>query len=359
MISDFISRIQYIHGTGSATEHSYRSAFEKLFQNLGVTALNEPKREECGAPDFIIFKDNVVIGHLEAKDLNTSIHDLSEDNKEQQERYKAALPNLIYSNGLDWDFYREGELTSTVRIADLIMGELEPNPDEYQNLECKLNDFIIQKSQTITNPSNLAKLMAGKANLIKDVLYKTLKNDKNLQTEISDQYKAFKDNLIQDIDLEGFADIYSETIVYGMFGASLNKSEPGRFTRQDAVELIPKTNPFLKSLFSFVAGYELDKRIAWIIDDLASIFESCDMVKIMEGFGTKTGQLDPFVHFYETFLSAYNPTKKKIRGVWYTPEPVVDFIVRAVDKLLQTEFGLTDGLADTSKIKNGGGYCYR
>lgn len=110
------------------------------------------------------------------------------------------------------------------------------------------------------------------------------------------------------------------------------------------MELLPKSNPFLRSLFSYVAGYNLDDRIAWIIDDLARVFQACDVAKLMEGFGKLTGQNDPFLHFYETFLAAYNPSKRKARGVWYTPEPVVNFIVRAVDEVLQTEFGLPDGL---------------
>jgi predicted helicase len=192
--------------------------------------------------------------------------------------------------------------------------------------------------------------MAGKANLIKDVLGKTLRDDAELESELSAQYQAFKENLIHDITPADFADIYAETIAYGMFAARLHDTTLDTFSRQEALELLPKSNPFLRSLFSYVAGYDLDDRIAWIIDDLARVFQACDVAKLMEGFGTLTGQRDPFLHFYETFLAAYNPSKRKARGVWYTPEPVVNFIVRAVDEVLQTEFGLPDGLADTSKV---------
>ncbi|SDL97263.1 type ISP restriction/modification enzyme, partial [Paracoccus chinensis] len=217
-------------------------------------------------------------------------------------------------------------------------------------MENLLRDFIAQKPQTITSPRELAERMAGKANLIKDVLRKTLADDKTFQTELSSQYQAFKENLIHDITPEDFADIYAETIAYGMFAARLHDSTKDTFSRQEALELLPKSNPFLRDLFRYVAGYDLDERIAWIIDDLARVFQACDMAKIMEGFGKLTGQDDPFLHFYETFLAAYNPAKRKARGVWYTPEPVVNFIVRAVDEVLQTEFGLSDGLADTSKV---------
>ena len=349
LISSFVLAIQKIHATGNATEHSYRSAFEALFSGLGVTALNEPKRVKCGAPDFIISKGDIVIGHVEAKDLHVSIRDMKGGNKSQQDRYRGALPNLIYTNGLDWDFYRDGDLVTSVTIADASKG-VAPKPDRYDTLENLLRDFIAQKPQTITSPRDLAERMAGKANLVKDVLGKTLADSEALDTELMAQYQAFKENLIHDITIEDFADIYAETIAYGMFAARLHDATLDTFSRQEALELLPKSNPFLRSLFTYVAGYDLDERISWIIDDLARVFQACDVAKLMESFGKLTGQNDPFLHFYETFIAAYNPSKRKARGVWYTPEPVVNFIVRAVDEVLQDEFGLADGLADTSKV---------
>ena len=350
-ISDFISKVQAIHATGNATELSYRSAFESLFSSLSVTALNEPKRIQCGAPDFIISQGDIVVGHLEAKDLHIpiAVNKMEGSNKEQQKRYLKALPNLIYTNCLNWDFYRDGNLIASVTIADYHSAVI-PKPDQYRTLENLLHDFIAQKPLTITSPRDLAERMAGKANLIKDVLSNTLREDLEFQTELSNQYQAFKENLIHDITPDDFADIYAETIAYGMFAARLHDTTLDTFTRQEALELLPKSNPFLRSLFSYVAGYDLDDRIAWIIDDLARVFQACDVHGLMEGFGKLTGQNDPFLHFYETFLAAYNPSKRKARGVWYTPEPVVNFIVRAVDEVLQTEFGLPDGMADTSKV---------
>lgn len=350
-IENFLTKVIQVYQTGNATEHSYRSAFEVLFAELGdnITALNEPKRVKCGAPDFIVQEGDIVIGHLEAKDLHIGLQGMKDTNKAQQIRYRAALPNLIYSNCLDWDFYQNGELVASVSIADLLMG-IQPKPDQFEQLENLLRNFIAQRPQTITSPKDLAERMAGKANLIKDVLGKTLREDADMRTELGGQYEAFKENLIHDITPDDFADIYAETIAYGMFAARLHDTTLDTFSRQEALELLPKSNPFLRSLFTYVAGYDLDDRIAWIIDDLARVFRACDVAKLMEGFGRLTGQNDPFLHFYETFLAAYNPAKRKARGVWYTPEPVVNFIVRAVDEVLQTEFGLPQGLADTSKV---------
>jgi hypothetical protein len=351
IISDFISKVQSTHKTGAATEHSYRSALETLFSSLedGVTALNEPKRVACGAPDFIIQRGEITVGHVEAKDLGIGLRGMKDANKGQQERYRKALPNLIYTNCLDWDFYRNGDLVSSITIADYIMG-IQPKPNQYEPLENLLRDFIAQRPQTITSPRVLAEMMAGKAVLIKDILANALRADKDLQTDLIGQFKAFQEHLIHDITPEDFADIYAETIAYGMFAARLHDTTLDTFTRQEALELLPKSNPFLRSLFGYIAGPNLDDRIAWVIDDLAKVFQAANVAKLMEGFGKLTGQNDPFLHFYETFLAAYNPAKRKARGVWYTPEPVVNFIVRAVDEVLQTEFGLPDGLADTSKI---------
>ena len=234
-------------------------------------------------------------------------------------------------------------------IADYLM-DIRPKPEEYDRLEHLLREFIAQKPQAITSVHTPAEMMAGKAILIKDVLFKVLREDKEFRSDLGGQYKAFREHLIHDIKLEEFADIYAETIAYGMFAARLHDTMLSTFSRHEALELLPKSNPFLRNLFSCVAGPNLDDNIRWIIDDLANVFQASNVAALMKDFGTLTERKDPFLHFYEDFLAAYNPSKRKKRGVWYTPEPVVNFIVRAVDEVLLTEFKVADGLADTSKV---------
>lgn len=352
IVADFVSKVIAIRNTGSATEHSYRSAIESLFSTLDpqVRALNEPKRIECGAPDFIVQRGELVVGHIEAKDVGVGIRNMKDpNNKHQQDRYRKALPNLIYTNCLDWDFYRDGQLVESITIADFILG-IQPNPNCYDRFTTYLVEFISQRPQSITSPVDLAERMAGKASLIKEVLYRTLVADEQAESELTVQYRTFKEHLIHDIEKEEFADIYAETMAYGMFAARLHDTTQSGFDRQEALSLLPKSNPFLRNLFTYIAGADLDGRIAWIIDDLATVFEAVDTAKIMRGFGGFTGRKDPFLHFYETFLAAYNPKKRKAKGVWYTPEPVVHFIVRAIDEVLQNEYKLSEGLADDSKI---------
>ena len=174
-----------------------------------------------GAPDFIVLKGEIVIGHLEAKDINLDIRALKDANKRQQDRYRGGLANLIYTNCLDWDFYRNGQRVASVTIGDFLMG-IQPRPADYETLENLLHDFVAQRPQSITTPRDLAERMAGKAVLIKDVLFQALRLDVDLRTDLAGQYKAFKEHLIHDITPEDFADIYAETIAYGMFAARLH-----------------------------------------------------------------------------------------------------------------------------------------
>ena len=193
--------------------------------------------------------------------------------------------------------------------------------------------------------------MAGKARLLADVIGKSLTQDIDEQGEIYGQMCAFKEVLMHDITPEQFADIYAQTIAYGMFAARLHDKTPDTFSRQEAASLIPRTNPFLRQMFQYIAGYDLDERVAWIVDDLAEAFRASDIKKVMASYGKRTRQQDPMIHFYEDFLSAYDQRLRKNCGVYYTPQPVVNYIVRAVDEILQSEFGLPMGLADTSKTK--------
>ncbi len=358
-LEHFMAEVQRIFATGQATEHSYRAALGELFDSVdrgNVVSLNEPTQGRSGRPDFVFLRnliggEQVTVGHCEAKDIGLDItkRGLKDANKNQLERYRKGLPNLIYTNCTDWAFYKNGELIREIKIADFVMG-IQPLPENYEALWNQLKDFAAEQLQTITSAQKLAEMMAGKAAITKDVLFNALQQDENLESELAGQYQAFKDQLIHDLEIDEFSDIYAETVAYGMFAARLHDQNLPTFSREEALNLLPKSNPFLRNLFSFVAGPNLEESIRRTIDELAEIFRHTDLAKLFENFGSFTQRNDPFIHFYETFLAEYNPKKRKARGVWYTPEPVVNFIVRAVDDVLKDEFGLKDGLADTSKV---------
>jgi hypothetical protein len=353
-IAAYLAQITATLATGVAKEHSYRPALAGLFASIadGLDVINEPSRIACGAPDFVIQRKKIPVGHVEAKDVPVDIFKLTGPNKEQQQRYLKALPNLIYTNGIDFAFFRDGQPNGSLSIATLDAGRITPRPDQFEALAARLRDFAAQTPATITTAKHLAEMMAGKAIIIKDIMGRALAADiaATRLTDLVGQYQAFKANLIHDIEVADFADIYAETIAYGLFAARLHDTTPDTFSRTEALELLPKSNPFLRSLFGYIAGIDLDDRIRWVIDELCDVFRAADLFAILKDFGKFTARNDPFLHFYETFLAEYNPAKRKARGVWYTPEPVVNFIVRAVDDVLKSEFGLADGLADTSRV---------
>ncbi len=350
---DYIKQLDELYQVGNTTEHSFRGTLANYLGSLlpKYIVTNEPRRIDCGAPDYVITQKNQPIAFLEAKDVNDGDLDGRKEHKEQFNRYKESLNRVIFTDYLDFHLYLEGEFVDSVRIAETrgnrIVG-LPENEAKFAEMVTKLADGGRQK---ITSSSALARQMAAKAHLLAEAVKKTIELDgEDGEREVSTQLRAFREVLIHDLKAEEFADIYAQTIVYGMFTARLYDATPEDFSRQEAAELIPKSNPFLRKIFQSIAVYDLDDSIAWIVDDLAVMFQYTDAEKIMKNYGSNKRHSDPIVHFYEDFLAEYDPKLRKARGVWYTPAPVVKFIVKSVDEILQQEFGLARGLADDSRV---------
>lgn len=356
-LEQYIDNIDKRYRLGNATEHTFRGDLQNLLEALVPTirATNEPKRQSCGAPDYILTKKDIPVGFIEAKDIGDKDLDGTKKtgNKEQFDRYKASLNNLIFTDYLSFHLYRDGEFITKISIGEITEKGIKPLTENFASFENLIKDFCSHVGQTIKSSKKLAEMMAGKARLLSDVIGKALTSDEinHEDSTLKDQMTAFKDILIHDITPQGFADVYAQTIAYGMFAARLHDPTLGTFSRQEAAELIPKSNPFLRKLFGYIAGPDIDDRIKWIVDSLTDIFLACNVEEILKNYGKSTKMEDPIIHFYETFLSEYDPKLRKARGVWYTPQPVVNFIVRAVDDILKTEFDLPQGLADTSKTK--------
>lgn len=352
-IIQYIEKINTLFRTGNAREHSYRGDLQNLIMAIlpDVLVTNEPARVDCGAPDYVLTRKDVPIGYIEAKDIGVDLG--SKTLKEQFDRYKSGLTNLIFTDYLDFHFYKEGQFVTKIAIAQIENNTIIPITENFAIFTELIKNFALTVSQTIKSPTKLAQMMAGKAKLMADVIEKSLILDDQSDkcSSIKNQMLSFQSMLIHDIDNKAFSDIYAQTIAYGMFAARYHDPTLPTFSRMEAAELIPKSNPFLRKLFQDIAGFDLDNRLVWIVDELVNIFLASDVAQIMKNFGKSTKQEDPVVHFYETFLGEYNPALRKARGVWYTPQPVVNFIVRAVDYILKTEFNLPQGIADTSKTK--------
>ena len=353
-IQEYVDILNTRYKTGISREHSYRGDLQTLLSTIATDVLitNEPARIACGAPDYIITKgkNNIPVGYIEAKDIGKPLN--SKDYKEQFDRYRS-LPNLIITDYLEFQLFIDGEFKTSIAIAKIQGNSIVAIPENFESFTLLIKNFCTYVGQTIKSASKLAKMMANNARLMATIIENALNSDEETQANstLKDQMLAFKQILIHDINNKTFADIYAQTIAYGMFAARYHDPSLPNFSREEAATLIPKSNPFLRKLFQYIAGYDLDTRIAWIIDALVEIFLSTDVADILQHFGKSTQQNDPVIHFYETFLSEYDPSLRKSRGVWYTPEPVVNFIVRAVDDILKAEFDLPQGLADTSKTK--------
>ncbi|MBR5549364.1 MAG: DNA methyltransferase, partial [Kiritimatiellae bacterium] len=364
-IESYVAEVSRLAKTGKATEHTFRGALAALIDALapGLKAVNEPKRTDCGAPDYIV-QDKTGLGvfYVEAKDLGDDDLDGKKrtGHKEQFDRYKAALDTIIFTDYLDFRLYRHGQFASSVRIADWDgEGKVSGRPAAYAYFAAFVADAAAGDPQKIDNAKRLAELMAGKARLLQ-------RNAEEYLTPLSKAYDdapdgakppvtpilelmlGLRDVLMPDVGADEFSDIFAQTLTYGMFAARLNDPTPEDFSRYEAMALIPKTNPFLKQLFQYVAN-NLEDELEWMVDDLADLFRSADVAKIMRGYG-RAGA-DSMIHFYEDFLAAYDAGLRKDRGVWYTPIQVVKFIVGAADWALRTRFGLPDGLADRSKVE--------
>ena len=352
-ISAYIKELNALYQTGLTTEHSFRPALQRLLSVCtGFTVINEQTHIDCGAPDLTLLHKNIPLAYIEAKDLEDGDLDGRKKNREQFDRYKASLDTIIFTDYLDFHLYERGEWQQSVRLAEIQGNKIRlTNTSSPDSLITLFEHIKTAQPQRITSANKLAQLMAGKARLLRDIIEQALIQDGDAPTELRGYMMAFQQVLIHDITPKTFADIYAQTIAYGMFAARMHDNSPADFTREEAAHLIPKSNPFLRKVFQQIAGYDLDERIAWIVDDLVAAFAATDMQKIMEGFGKSTQQTDPILHFYEDFLYQYDPAAKKQCGVYYTPQPVVDFIVRAVDDILRTDFSLPMGLADTSKVE--------
>ncbi len=350
-LSDYCQSINAALVTGDATEHTHRSALQDLVKNLapGLTVLNEPRHIACGAPDLVVRRGNTPVGYIETKDIG---QDLSRtERSEQLKRYREALHNLILTDYVEFRLYRGGELAASASLGSLDSGNrLHRTRDGESAVMALFQQFLAAKAPTLGNAKELAEHMAALTRLLCATIlkaYEDEEHDPNIEQHFHHEMAIFRRVLIHDLKPETFADMYAQTISYGLFAARCAHHAGTPFDRQSAIFDLPGTNPLLRSLFGRMAGPEIDPRIEWAVNDLAALLDRARMAEILRDFGQRSQREDPVVHFYETFLAAYNPKLREQRGVYYTPEPVVGYIVRSVHALLKGEFGLPMGLADT------------
>ncbi len=368
--TQYLDKIQ-ANLAGSAVEHTHRPALVNLIESFTttaghkITAFNEQKRIFCGAPDVEVSKragGNVFrLGYIEAKDIGHDLSSIGRDSDrsspstsdgKQVRSYRAAIPNLILTDYLDFRWYVDGEFRKSARLATIsVAGKLVPDRAGQNDARDLLTEFLDHTPQPIATAKELANRMAKLTHEIRDRIVQAFEKGQASAT-LGELKEAFEKTLIPDLKPEDFADMFAQTLAYGLFAARCNHKEPAPFQRLGSAREIPKTNPFLRRLFDSITGVELDDEpFVGFVDDLAQLLAHADMSAILAEFGRRTGQQDPILHFYETFLAAYDPKLREKRGVYYTPESVVSYIVRSVDYLLKTRFNCPDGLADSAKVQ--------
>ena len=360
IIHAYIDSVRRELASGHATEHSYRPALKELLSALdeSIEAINEPKQSEHGAPDFVIIgkkNKDIKLGYGEAKIPGESLDKI--EKTDQMDRYRGYA-NLFLTDCFDWRFYRNGDKIFEIKTGEVKRGELKPSklyPENYAHLADEIANFLSQTPESIKSGKRLAEIMGGKARRIRDNVTQYLHDGTATSQELVKMYDMMKRMLVHDLSEEKFADMYAQTLVYGLFVARYGDTTPEDFTRSEARDLVPASNPFLRHFFDHIVGPNFDARLGYIVDELCEVFSVSNVQEIVHKHlriqDETTDAKDPIIHFYEDFLQEYDPAERKKMGAYYTPTPVVKYIVRQVDRILKENFGIAKGLASTETVQ--------
>lgn len=362
-MENYLKEIQKYFQDENSSEHSYRTSFENYLKDIfpkdkGYFTQQDQKAINGNKPDFIVLKNKVPLLYIEVKKVGEDLDKI--EKSEQADRY-FGYSNLIISDYVNFRFFRNGQkYNEEISLGDIDKNQryIKTKEENRNNLEKTILDFTSSQKEPIKSGAHLAKIMGGTAQRIRDNVLDMLLSKSDRYIELLKIRNVVQDSLISSLDDKSFSDMYAQTLVYGLFSARYNDATLNNFSRIEARELISKTNPFLRSFFDHIAGNTFPERLKYVVDELCEVFTHANVHDLMHEyfkkenlFGEVYESPDPVIHFYEDFLREYDVKKKMEMGVFYTPRPVVGFIVRAVDDILKNEFGLTKGLADKTKVQ--------
>jgi len=358
MLKSYLEKICEIIQREDAREETYYSTLEKLLEeysestskkDIKITTL--PKQTEAGNPDFRVWDGKQhIVGYIEAKKPGSNLDDI--EISEQLKRYNSTFPNLILTNFTEFRLYRDGRLMDKISLCRPFiiyqLNTIPPLENKEQFLKL-LESFFSFSLPKIYNAKTLAVELAKRTRFLKnEVIEEELREEENnKQGFILGFYEAFQEYLIKGLSYKDFADLYSQTITYGLFAARTRST--GEFNRKLAYDNIPQTIGILRDFFKFISiGGNLPIQMEWTIDDISEVLAVTDVKKILLQYFYEGKGKDPIFHFYETFLTEYDPQTRARRGVYYTAEPVVSYIVRSLNFVLKEHFNKFDGFADKS-----------
>jgi len=364
---------------GEHTEFTGRSALEELLNAFAaattsgrVTVQHEPKRApDKGAPDFKITRQGMILGYVETKPVGENLDRVLKS--EQIAKYKSLSQNIILTDYLHFVWINKDGLQreSLCHATDLENRRFRPREDRAGAVGGLLEAFFSTAPEGIGRAQRLALALATRSRLLRDHLGEELvrQEREHKGARLYGLYQIFRDQVFNELTLKEFADAFAQMLAYGLFLARLNSdSEP--VTLHNAREHVPGSFRLIRELVDFLTELEKDeyRDVRWVVEEVLSIVNGLNLAAIHEDLSFRQRKAisrkvraadeeehrlferDPFIYFYEDYLKAYDPATRKGRGVYYTPPPVVNFIVRAVDDILKDTFGIRDGLADHRRV---------
>ncbi|EAI4297674.1 DNA methyltransferase [Campylobacter lari] len=353
-------------------EHTHRTALQNLLQAIKenqdkqnkISIKQEPNndKEGRGAPDFLITKDFLTLGYIENKRVNVNLDNIIKS--DQILKYTKLSPNIILTDYLRFillSLNEKNEITVCKEVKICSLDEIKSIIKNQSLLETKskeLNDLFSIFFAKIPNPINSALDFANhlslRTRILKDELLLSIENE----TLIS-LFNTFKETLYKKLSYEEFCDSFAQTLTYSLFLAKLNNNTAKEIDLNNAKKFIPKSFPLIRSMSGFLDdSFENLESIKWLLEEIINIINHIDITSIIKELN-KTGEKDlfnrptilsthkdPYLHFYETFLASYDPKLREVRGVYYTPAPVVNFIINAIDEVLKQDFNHKKGLGE-------------
>lgn len=353
-------------------EHTHRTALQNLLQAIKdnqdkqnkISIKQEPNndKEGRGAPDFLITKDFLTLGYIENKRVNANLDNII--TSDQILKYTKLSPNIILTDYLRFillSLNDKNEIIICKEVKICSLDEIKSIVKNQSLLETKtkeLNELFAIFFSKIPNPINSALDFANhlslRTRILKDELLLSIENETLLSL-----FNTFKETLYKELSYEEFCDSFAQTLTYSLFLAKLNNDTAKEIDLNNAKKFIPKSFPLIRSMSGFLDdSFENLENIKWLLEEIINIINHIDITSIIKELN-KTGEKDlfnrptilsthkdPYLHFYETFLASYDPKLREVRGVYYTPAPVVIFIINAVDEVLKQDFNHKKGLSE-------------
>ena len=362
-LSEYLSQIQNI--SPQDKEHTYRSALENLFNALRdalstqskdiahIRITHEPNndKEGRGAPDFLVQNQGLILGYVENKRVNSDLDSIAKS--PQIAKYLRLSDNIMLTDYLRFCLLHQDEkgkisIKQECRICELSqLQALAKNPKLY-DLDSKAKElaelftlFFSQNPSPIITAKEFANALAQRTRILKDEI---IENESKIV--IQGLFNAFKESLYKDLKFITFADSFAQTLTYSLFLARLNNNTNETITLDNAYNFIPKSFSLIQAMSKFLRELKELDSIKWLLEEIIAIINHIDISAIIKDLN-KISQKDllgeyiykdPYLHLYEDFLKKYDERLREVRGVYYTPAPVVRFIIDSIDLILQKDF---------------------